>query len=241
MTTSTDDREIVRPSATLQGNAFLIMWHDIAPEADDEYNLWHTRQHMPERIALPGFLRARRGVNRALSRQTYFTLYEGDTLDTFLTKEYSYSLNVPTAWTTQVAPHFRNFLRMTCAAGATFGRGAGGALTTVRVSYAPGATEADALAAMPAVTEALMALPSVCGVHLGIAQPKFSSQATKETELRPRMDERPFDLVVVVEGIGLAELTRDEPAIVRACAALPARDPLTQSYDVAYTLARTPN
>ncbi len=60
----------------LTGSAFVIMWHDITPEADSEYNLWHTREHMPERIALPGFLRSRRGVNRGLDRQHYFTLYE---------------------------------------------------------------------------------------------------------------------------------------------------------------------
>jgi hypothetical protein len=230
---------IEEPRTTpLLGTAFMIMWHDIAPEADGEYHLWHTREHMPERIALPGFLRSRRGVNRRLPRQQYFTLYEGESLETFLSEGYARSLNFPTAWTTRIAPHFRNFLRMSCKIASAEGRGIGGALTTVRCSLNPGVTEADALALVPAVNDALMAIVSVCGAHVGVARPAFSSQATKETELRPHMAENTFDLVLIVEGIGLAELERDESAIAKACAILPVGDLAIQSYDMAYMLTR---
>jgi hypothetical protein len=226
--------------APLVGTAFMIMWHDIAPEADAEYNLWHTREHMPERIALPGFLRARRGVNHALPRQRYFTMYEGEALSTFLSEGYARSLNFPTAWTTRVAPHFRNFLRMSCAISETRGRGVGGALMTLRLSLNPGAREEDALTAAPAVLDALMDLDSVSGAHVGVARPGFSEQATKETALRPQMAETPFDLVLIVEGIGLAPLERDAARIAGICAALPAGGTVMQSYDMAYMLTRGP-
>ena len=58
----------------LRGNAFLIMWHDIASEGEDDYHHWHTKQHMVERVSHPGFRRSRRGVNWNLDRQRYFTL-----------------------------------------------------------------------------------------------------------------------------------------------------------------------
>jgi hypothetical protein len=44
----------VEDSMTLQGTAFLAIWHDIAAEGEPEYNLWHTREHMPERVGIPG-------------------------------------------------------------------------------------------------------------------------------------------------------------------------------------------
>ena len=44
----------------LAGRAFLAMWHDIAEAGDAEYNAWHTRQHMPERLGVPGFRVGRR-------------------------------------------------------------------------------------------------------------------------------------------------------------------------------------
>ena len=40
----------------LRGSAFLAIWHDIEAHGELEYDDWHTREHMPERVA-PGALR----------------------------------------------------------------------------------------------------------------------------------------------------------------------------------------
>ena len=47
----------------LKGRAFMAVWHDIASTREAEYNTWHTRQHMPERLGVPGFLVGRRYVD----------------------------------------------------------------------------------------------------------------------------------------------------------------------------------
>ena len=39
----------------LVGDAFLAMWHDIEPASWNDYMEWHTREHMPERLSIPGF------------------------------------------------------------------------------------------------------------------------------------------------------------------------------------------
>ena len=44
----------------LLGSAVLAIWNDIAPGGDAEFNHWHTREHVPERVGVPGFLRGRR-------------------------------------------------------------------------------------------------------------------------------------------------------------------------------------
>lgn len=222
----------------LKGSAFMIMWHDIAATADAEYNLWHTRQHMPERLDHPGFLRSRRGINRALESQAYFTCYEGDDLATFVSPEYSNSLNNPTDWTRQVAPSFRNFLRMACAVLRTGGRGEGGGLVTSRFDLPAGMNEAEAETLLAPLLDRLDGAADVTAVHLAAARPDFSDQKTSETELRPAMQERPFDLVVFVETIGLAEATRLAPQLEAGIAACGFGGQVVQPYDVAYSLQR---
>ena len=48
----------------LRGSAFLAIWHDIEEHGELEYDDWHTREHMPERVGIPGFEAGRRWVDR---------------------------------------------------------------------------------------------------------------------------------------------------------------------------------
>ena len=83
----------------LTGDGFLAMWHDIASEAEEEYNCWHTQEHMPERVGIPGFKVARRYVDWNLELHRYFTLYEGQAIQAFDSPDYIARLNAPTSWT----------------------------------------------------------------------------------------------------------------------------------------------
>ena len=47
----------------LTGSAFLAIWHDIDPPSWTEYMEWHTREHMPERLSIPGFTVGKRLIN----------------------------------------------------------------------------------------------------------------------------------------------------------------------------------
>ncbi len=222
----------------LKGSAFMIMWHDIAAEGDEDYNHWHTAQHMPERLDHPGFHRSRRGINRGADHQVYFTLYEGEALDTFLSPEYAHSLNNPTEWTQSVAPHFRNFLRMACEVSSSSGRGVGGGLLTARISLGSVTNEASAERALAPVIAQLTETPLVTAVHLAAARPSFSDQKTSETKLRPEMNETPFDLVLIAETTGLVEAEAAAPSVLTLLQSAGFNAPLVQSYDVAYTLER---
>jgi hypothetical protein len=58
----------------LAGTGVVAIWHDLLPEAKDEFYEWHNREHMPERAGIPGFRRGRRYI--ALdSGPEYFNLY----------------------------------------------------------------------------------------------------------------------------------------------------------------------
>ena len=54
----------------LAGAALLALWNDIRREREAEYDRWHTREHVPERVAVSGMLGARRYVNRGARRRT---------------------------------------------------------------------------------------------------------------------------------------------------------------------------
>lgn len=220
----------------LRGDAFLIMWHDIAPHEDHDYNHWHTKQHMVERLGHPGFRRSRRGVNRNTDRQRYLTLYEGDSLETFVSSEYVASLNSPTEWTTRVAPHFRNFLRCVCKTAYSRGRGIGGAVGTFRGCLPEGCDEESFYDRLRERLQDFESDPMISGVHLAFAREEFSNAATTETRIRPPMHEDGFGFVLILETYGLREAETLAPGVAEILEGLHVTGLITQCYDVAYTL-----
>ena len=48
---------------SLLGKACLAMWWDMAPDMRAEFEHWHSHEHFPERLAIPGFQRATRDGN----------------------------------------------------------------------------------------------------------------------------------------------------------------------------------
>lgn len=221
----------------IQGKGFLGLWHDIEASAEPDYHQWHTLEHMPERVSLPGFLRARRGVNWEHQHQRYLTVYEGAELEAFRSPEYLERLNKPTAWSSKMAPSFRNFLRVACETVSTVGIGAGGAMTTARVNFSDGMDEAGLKACTGGLTRALMELPGIAGVHVAIARPEYSSVTTTETKLRPEMAEPGFDAVVLVDGVGLPELKALDGRIRAALDGAGLGGARVDHFDIAYTLS----
>ena len=101
------------------------------PAARDDFHEWHNREHMPERVGIPGFRRGRRYV--AISgAPEYFNLYEADSPETLAGQDYLNRLNAPTAWTQRVVPSFRNVARSICRVAFTNGVGSGGVMLTLR-------------------------------------------------------------------------------------------------------------
>ena len=83
---------------SLAGLGVVAIWHDLLPEARDDFHEWHNREHMPERVGIPGFRRGRRYV--AISgTPEFFNLYEADSPEILSGQDYLNRLNSPTAWT----------------------------------------------------------------------------------------------------------------------------------------------
>jgi hypothetical protein len=222
----------------IKGNAFVAIWHDIRSESEPEYNRWHTREHMPERLSIPGFARGRRGVDWSRDRHRYWTLYEAPDLEVFGSPAYLQRLNNPTPWTQRIQPAFYNFIRCGCEVLVSLGEGVGGAMATYRVSFSE-IDEGGLRRAAPLIAKDIMVLDGVSSVHIGLARPESTGAKTKETELRGgSAQDGLFNAAVLVDGIGRTELQTALPAISGALAKHALRPPPEDVaiYDLAFAL-----
>jgi hypothetical protein len=115
------------------GKAAVAMWWDISADVRADWEEWHTCEHMPERLGIPGFLRGSRWVNEG----SYFVLYETAALEVVMAGAYLERLNNPTPWSRQMMPHHRNMVRSLCTVRAHHGRGLGQFMASVRFSGPP--------------------------------------------------------------------------------------------------------
>jgi hypothetical protein len=115
----------------LLGNAAMLLWYDIVPEAMDAHDAWHTREHFPERVGIPGFLRAQRWVAKSTSPH-YFVVYEVADIAVLSDKPYMERLNNPSAWTSRMMPNFRGMTRGFCNVERQFGTVLGTSAVTIR-------------------------------------------------------------------------------------------------------------
>jgi hypothetical protein len=94
------------------GNAALAMWWDMAPGMRAEFEDWHSHEHFPERLSLPGFLRASRWAS--VDADSFFVMYELQSHGNLSSPEYLARLNDPTPWSRKLMPHHANMVRSQC-------------------------------------------------------------------------------------------------------------------------------
>ena len=94
----------------LLGKAAMLLGFDVAHEAIVEHDDWHTHEHVPERLGIPGFLRGTRWVAHS-GGPRYLVLYEVEALTTLTSDAYLARLNNPSPWTSRMMPHYRGMTR----------------------------------------------------------------------------------------------------------------------------------
>lgn len=92
---------VMRPSSLLH----VMM--DVDPEHEEEFNRWYWEEHVPERVALPGFLSARRFVAK-MGEPKYLAIYELESADALETPEYRHAYENPSPWTQRIRKHYRS-------------------------------------------------------------------------------------------------------------------------------------
>lgn len=168
---------------SLAGAAVVAIWNDITDEGRANFYEWHNREHMPERLGIPGFLRGRRYVSSD-ARPAYFTLYEVRDAAVLASPGYLARLNSPTPWTTDSVGHFRNVARSLCQVETSQGHGSGGWLGTLRFDCDP-ARDANLEAELARILAGLAGRPGIVAAHTGRADLAASTAQTAEQTGRP--------------------------------------------------------
>jgi len=226
---------------SLAGLGAVCIWHDLLPEARDDFHQWHNREHMPERVGIPGFRRGRRYVAIAGTPE-YFNLYEADSAEVLGGQDYLNRLNAPTEWTRQVVPSFRNVSRSICRVVYTHGVGQGAFVLTQRFDVG----QRDRAQVVKTLRQRL--LPPLCdnkgiaGVHLCLADESISSVETAEKKARADTTQVPT-WVILIEGNSSADVGAAGAALSQELQPLlgAADAPiLTSVYQLEFSRCKTP-
>lgn len=188
---------------TLLGQAAVAMWWDIAPESRAEFEDWHSHEHFPERMSIPGFLRGSRWAS-AQGTDGFFVLYELAAYETLTSSDYLARLNDPTPWSKMMMPLHRNMIRSQCRIIETFGGGIGRAMMTLRLS--PQMGKADSLRLhLQGVMSKLPLQPGLTGAHL-LHTRTPNAGVTHEQKIRG--GDAVADWIVLVSGYDSSALSK---------------------------------
>ena len=206
----------------LLGPAAMLLSFDVEASAIEEHDRWHTHEHFPERLSIPGFLRGTRWIAHDRGPR-YMVLYEVESLETLSSEAYLSRLNDPTPWTTRMMPHYRGMNRGLCGVLGSFGLGQGGAAALIRC-------ELDDRLQRRLLEETLPAIPGMPG--LGSAHLLQGAQAaTMTNEQRIRGADARIDAAVIVTGY-------DDAAVAECATRLAGRDGASFStYRLSYSLS----
>jgi hypothetical protein len=183
----------------LAGKGMLLTSMDVDASDEAEFNRWYDREHLEERVAIEGFLEARRYVAYK-AQPKYLSLYSTQTFEVLDSPAYRTALANQTAWSKSNIARFRNMIRGVARITISRGAGRGAALGLVRLR--PNAGAGDALRA--ALNERLdpASLDGVISMHLLENDPKLSKPLTDNADTAGA-----GDWYVLIDGTDVDALT----------------------------------
>ena len=159
----------------LAGKGMLLTSMDIDPSDEAELNRWYDREHLEERVAIEGFVEARRYIAHQGSPK-YLSLYSTKTFEVLDSPAYRTALASQTDWSKANIARFRNMIRAVAQITISRGQGRGAALGIIRLR--PSAGGEGKLRA--AIEKALDpgSLDGIISMHLMESDPVLSKPLT---------------------------------------------------------------
>jgi len=180
----------------LAGKGMLITSMDVAAADEQEFNIWYDREHLAERVAIPGFLEARRWLADQASPK-YFCTYSTAAFEDLSSPAYKKALANQTEWSTKNISRFKNMIRAVGRISVSRGQGRGGALCVLRLR--PAAGSADALRTKLVELMDPGMLPGIISMHLIESDPQLSKSLTELDKPNPGAG----DWFLLIEGTEL--------------------------------------
>jgi hypothetical protein len=160
----------------LAGKGILLTSMDIDASDEADFNRWYDREHLEERVAIDGFLEARRYVAHSGSPK-YLFLYSTRTIEVLDSPAYRARLANPTDWSKKTMARFKNMIRVVARITISRGQGRGAALGIVRLR--PSAGSEDKLRAGLREKLEPMKLDGIISMHLLESDPALSGPTTE--------------------------------------------------------------
>jgi hypothetical protein len=184
----------------LSGKGMLMTSMNIDPQHEDEFNVWYDREHLAERVAIDGFIEARRWVAEDANPK-YFATYSTKSFEDLSSPAYSKALANQTQWSKDNIARFKDMIRVVGRITASQGQGRGAVLGVVRLRP----SELDAQA-RESLSQAMNPgdLPHIISMHLIESDPELSKSLTEPDKPNPGAQ----DWFVLVEGTAVPAVTQ---------------------------------
>jgi hypothetical protein len=179
----------------------LLTSMDIDAAHEVEFNRWYDREHLEERVAIEGFVEARRYVALAASPK-YLSLYSTLDFEVLTSHAYRAALANQTAWSKQNIARFRNMIRAVARITVSRGTGRGAALGLVRIRPAPDRGETLRAALCDQLDPD--GLDGIISMHLIESDPELSKPLTDNPEAS---SPGAGDWYVLIDGTGVDAVT----------------------------------
>ena len=214
------------------GKGMLLTSMDIEPAHEGEFNRWYDREHLEERVAVEGFLEARRYVAHTGRPKNLF-LYSTKTIEVLDSPAYRARLSSPTEWSKTNMARFKNMIRVVARITESHGVGRGAKLGIVRLR--PEAGKEDALRA-ELKTRLEADLDGIISMHLLESDAKLSG-ATAEI---PAAGSVATDWFVLIDGTNVAAIATTLAARFTGTAAPQGAELISSGiYDLLWDLAKS--
>lgn len=198
----------------ISGKGMLITSMNIDAQHEDEFNLWYDREHLAERVAIDGFIEARRWLAEDANPK-YFATYSTQRFEDLSSPAYSKALANQTDWSKKNLARFKDMIRVVGRITESKGQGRGSSLGVVRMRPKD-LTETDKKELRQALDPG--DLLGIISMHLIESDPELSKSLTEPDKPNPGA----ADWFILVEGTSVSpvrELIQDRfkalgPAIV---------------------------
>ena len=163
----------------LAGKGMLLTSMNIDPSDEAEFNRWYDREHLEERVAIDGFLEARRYVAQD-GNPKYLSLYSTETFEVLDSPAYRTALANQTAWSKANIARFKNMIRAVARITLSLGVGRGAALGIIRLRPSAGGAEKLRTAVRDQLDPAK--LDGIISMHLIESDPALSKPMTDDPD-----------------------------------------------------------
>jgi hypothetical protein len=189
------------PRKGLRGHGMLITLTEVRAKDEPDYNEWYNREHIDERVDMPGFRRARRYV-ATRGDPKYLATYECARVMDLADPRYLARLANQSPWSQRVMQRFTKFHRLTLNIRIDLAHGIGGAVTCLRLVPEPQLSGKLARWLKETALPAAVQMPGMVGACVGVNDLEVANAPALAQGRPPTVTE--VEWVVLLEGADAA-------------------------------------